>query len=142
MAKQTEGAEDRQKDLTQVAIELNYYRQQAEEIQRQLASLQALSDENGSALEALKNLPQEGKETMVPIGSGVLLKANVADSKKVFAEVGARVLAEKTIEEAASLVEEKQKNVETALGQLQSSLETVMQRIEFLGRKARELQGR
>ena len=138
---QAAGAQGGKKELMQVALELNYYRQQAEEIQRQLASLQAFSEENSAALEALKNLPAQGKELLVPVGSGVLVNATLADSKKVLVEVGARVLAEKTVQEAIPLTEEKQGQATKALHELQSSFETVAQRLEFLNRKARELQG-
>ncbi|HIH20257.1 TPA: prefoldin subunit alpha [Candidatus Micrarchaeota archaeon] len=128
----------REEELQKIAMEMNYYRSQAEELQGQMRSLNNLIAENDAAREALKAMP-ENEESLFAIGEGVFVKAKPS-SKKVFVEIGARVVVEKTFEEASAVLEARNAQLVKTLGALQNSLQQLGGKMSELNEQAESMQ--
>ncbi|MEM4254706.1 MAG: prefoldin subunit alpha [Candidatus Norongarragalinales archaeon] len=124
-----------EQEMQRMALEMQAYRQRAEEVQGQMRSLAAFVQESDSAVKAMESLA-EG-ETLFPIGSGVFVKAKPA-SKTVIVEIGARVMAEKTVDEAKALLQERKDGFIKALSKLQEELEELNSAMVALSEKARQ----
>lgn len=127
-------------DLNSLVYEFNYYRSQGIELEKQLNAIQELIEENSNALSALKALPSMKEETFFPIGAGVSLKARVTDFDSVLTEVGARVYIEQSLEKAISFLEDKEKKLSKAKQELQTSLVSIMQKINSLSKRIQLIQ--
>ena len=127
-------------DIQKIAMEMEYCQNQAEEIQAQIRTLNALVQENDSAKEALQNL-SEKNESLFAIGSGVFVKAKPS-SNKVLVEIGAKVLAEKNFGDAAKSLDERRERLAAALSKMQEALGQLSARMQALNEKAEELQQR
>ena len=64
---------ENEREMQKLAMEMNYYRAQAEQIQQQASALRGLVQENRSSKESLEKMSES--ETMFPTGSGVFVKA-------------------------------------------------------------------
>ncbi|MBI5229266.1 prefoldin subunit alpha [Candidatus Micrarchaeota archaeon] len=122
-----------------IIYELGFYRTQADEIQKQMNSIQLAIEETEAGLETLKSLRDLKEDALFPVGAGVFVKARASDKERVLADVGARVVAEKKVEDAIGTLEERKKELNESLQNLQNSLGVVLKRIDFLNSKAQEI---
>ncbi len=125
-------ASDKNQELQKIAYEINYYRTQAQDVQKQLVTLQAMLEEHSQTISALKSLDAMNSETLFPLGAGTFTKAKVTDTKKVLIEIGARAIVEKPVDDAVKILEEKKTNLEKALKETQATFAQVLARIEEL----------
>ncbi len=126
-------------DLKQISMELQYYEQQAKQLQSQLQNAQSIFEETDGVLKSLKALSEVKSTTFQALGSGVLIKINVAEAKTVLVDVGAGVLLEKAAPDAESILNEKMKSLEKATKEIQDALMEIVKRAEVLQMKAEEL---
>ena len=98
--------------------------QQISELQNQIMALEEKLQEFEILKESLDELQkQEGKEILVPIGNGVLMKAKIEDSNKVVVNLGANIMAEKKIEETKKLLDKQIEEIRKGSEVLQHELE-------------------
>ena len=89
-------AADRE-ELQRIAqlVEVNRERMQA--IEQQLGQLESIRVEQIQAIEALRAIPEEGAQgTMIPLGSGVQIIADIPSESGAVVDIGSRVQAERT----------------------------------------------
>ncbi len=103
---------------------------QEEQLRQQMLSLGRLAQENEAAKKALENLSSMKSETLFQLGSGVFAKGKITDDAKVLVELGGRVIAEKTVEEAKKMLEERRKQLEKAVAEIQGNYSQVAQAME------------
>ena len=84
-----------------------------------------------NALEEMKKLPGK-KETLVPIGSGMLAPSSMEKPSTVLIDVGAGVMIEKPIEEALKTLNEREKRLSDDLMKLQTQVLAVEQQYKQL----------
>ncbi len=132
-------ASDKNQELQKIAYEINYYRTQAQEVQKQLVTLQAMLEEHSQTISALNSLDAMNTETLFPLGSGAFTKAKVTDVKRVLIEVGARAIVEKPVNDAVKILEDKKTNLEKALKETQAAFAQVLARIEELNQTGQAL---
>jgi len=124
-------------EMTRMELDYRMLQQRGAEIQQQLQQIQALLVENDGAARSLEAV-SKNDDLLMPLGSGIMAKFRVSDKQKVFAEVGGRVVAEKTIAEAQALLKEKQEKLSKAAEGLQNELMAVGQSIQAIEEKAAE----
>ena len=76
--------------------------------------------ESRASLEAIKALNSApNNEALLPIGAGVLLNSAIAKPDKLFIDIGAGAVVAKSPEETTAFVEQRIKELETALENIQ-----------------------
>jgi len=76
--------------------------------------------ESRASLEAVRALTSSpNNDVLLPIGAGVLINSAMAKPEKLFISIGAGAVVSKTPEETIALVEQRIKELETALENLQ-----------------------
>ena len=126
--------------MRKLAYEMSFYRSQAAEMERQNAMVQQLLEENSATTKALESLGGISKETMFSVGSGVFIKGKATDEKRVLVEIGSRIIAEKTVEEAKALLAEKKKELSKAAAELSASMAEASRRMGDVEARAAALQ--
>lgn len=71
-------------------------------------------------------------ETLMPVGSGIYVKANVPSMKKVIVSLGSGVTVEKNKEDALNFVEARIKEFDVAIRQLEAQKQEIAMRMEQL----------
>tara|TARA_B100000959_G_scaffold278250_1_gene336237 strand:+ start:643 stop:1164 length:522 start_codon:yes stop_codon:yes gene_type:complete len=95
-------------------VEANRERLQA--IEQQMRSLENIRIEQMHAIEALEAISQDGaKGTMVPLGAGVQLIADIPADAGAVVDMGSRVQAEKTRAEAIEILRKRNQELEAIL---------------------------
>lgn len=124
-------------ELMGIANQIEYLKAQGAELQKSASQIALLIQDNTSTLETLKNF-KELKKAIFPLGSGVFVNAGVQDNL-VLVDIGTRILAEKTPEEAIAILEEKIKKLNEGFVSTQQSLEQVSDKLEELSLRGEAL---
>jgi prefoldin alpha subunit len=133
-------AQEKEDPLSQIAYEAQAYQQQGQYMQQQLSNIQMSINELGTAIGTLKNLSAaKDNEVLLPIGAGAHVSAKLLNAQAVLINIGSDVIAEKPVEEAVSILEERVKRLEETRDKLQQAISEVSRRLEKLDGDAKVL---
>lgn len=97
------------KEMEKAVMEFNLFNAKLQELEQQLqliekyvAELQATS----SALQQLKETEKD-KDMLAPVGQGIFVKSKLQDNKEVMVDIGAKVFANKSVDEARGIIDKK-----------------------------------
>lgn len=116
---------------------------------QQLQQLQQNIHAVGQHLEDLKKIQENietisstssGTETLVPLGSGIFLKAQVKDTTRLIMNVGASICVEKTPLEAVEAVSKQLIEMEQLFGQLEEEAERTAEQIQYFKKEMGSLE--
>lgn len=133
-------AEERRK-LERIIAELRSYQATADLLRQHLDALTASASElttTAETLKALKELKPDA-EVLVPIGSDSYIPARLPPLERVIIGLGAEVSAERRVEEATRMLEQRLSEVSQAMEQTRAELEKLGERIDALRPEAERL---
>lgn len=138
--------------MTQVSEEIRNLAARHQELQRQAEALRqemnmvqasiASCDQAIATINELKTASEAGKaaETMIPVGFGSYVYAEVKNVDKVIVNLGAGFSAEETKEEAIETLNRRKEQLTKILEQMNASLTKVAQGMQSLETEAAKLQ--
>ncbi len=124
-----------QQKLQEKYMELQMVDQQMQQFQKQLQSLDEQIMEiayTKQSLDELNNV-EKGRDILVPISSGIFMKAKVEETNDLLVNVGSNTSVKKSLEDTKKLLEKQQEEI----AGLHSQINENMQK---LGTKAMELE--
>ena len=131
--------EDQQK-LEQMINELNVYENQSKMLQQQIEAIQASLlevDALESTLEDLKD--KKSVETLVPVGAGSFMNAEITNTDEVIMSVGAGVAITKSVEDAKETLSSQKEELNDSLDKMLTNLQNISQIVAQLSPQAEEL---
>ena len=139
--------EDQQK-LQQILSQLEAYKAQSELYKQQIDAIQASIAEVKVLESTLDDIAKKDTvETLVPIGAGSFIKAEIKNEDKVIMSLGSGVAVAKSFEEAKATAAEQEQQLQDTLdklfkdlqqitdivGQLSPQAEAIMQNLQAQG---------
>lgn len=133
--------EARQRDMQKKYYEMQIVDAQIKQVQKQLMTLDGQTEEIKDVITYLSELgnAEVGKELFVPLTSGVFVKAELKDNKKVLMNVGGNVVVTKTVDEGKELIHKQLKEVEKVREQLMKEFQKLFTRAQSLEKELMEL---
>ncbi len=133
-------AQDKEENLTRIAYEAQAYQQQGQFMQQQLGSIQLTINELGTALLTLRNIETtKDNNVLLPLGGGAHVSARITDVQNVLVNIGADVIAEKPLQEAISILEERLKRLEATRDRIQEAVLEISKKLDQLDNEAQQL---
>ena len=118
-------------------VEVNRERMQA--IEQQVRQLESIRVEQMQAIEALLAIPDEGSQgAMIPLGSGVQIVADIPADGGAVVDIGSRVQAERTREEAAEILTKRSEELITIIERMKTEFDELEQSTVELAQKFNE----
>jgi prefoldin alpha subunit len=132
-----------EEEIRRLLAAYQQYQAQAEAIMRQISLTQLTAEGLDRALHAVEALEkaEEGKEILVPIGSGSFIHGKLASKEKVVLNVGAGVSIEKTAAEAREIMLVRKAEVlegSRKLNEVLAKIDQEIQRIQAIMQKFEE----
>jgi len=124
-----------EQELRAKMMELQIIEQQMKQMQKQINSIEQQAIELNSIednLEELKNT-KKGNEIMVPVATGIFMKAEIKDTSELLVNVGSNVAVKKSIDDSKKLISEQR----IELGSIK---EQMFSQLEKLSSKAMEIE--
>ena len=117
-----EGAHKKAQELY---MELRMLSEQIQEVQKQIGSFEENVTEVNESKKGLNELSEIecGKEILVPIVSGIFVKAEIKETKEFIVNVGANVAVTKSIEEVQKLLSHQLDQVQNVQNELIEGLQ-------------------
>ena len=116
------------------------YKSQADLLQQQVEAIQASLTEVEileSTLEDIKD--KKSLETMVPVGAGSFMNAEIKKTDEIIMSVGAGVAIKKSVEEAKETLASQKEELNSSLEKMMSNLQKISQIVAQLSPQAEEL---
>ena len=123
--------ENTEKIVQKLIFEYNWYKSQAETLQKEINVLTSYVEQLTLTMTTIENIRKgEGKEEiLVPVGSRTFIKAKLVDPNKVIIHLGADVAAEKTLDDAQNLLEERLGEVQEVLNERRKLLDQIIAKL-------------
>ena len=126
-------------ELQQIAqlVEANRERMQA--IEQQIQQLEAIRIEQIQAIEALLAIPEDGAVgAMIPLGSGVQIVTDIPADAGAVIDIGSRVQAERTRDEAAEILGKRSEEIVAIIERMKSEFDDLENSTVGLAQKFNE----
>ena len=126
-------------ELQQIAqlVEANRERMQA--IEQQIQQLEAIRIEQIQAIEALLAIPEDGAVgAMIPLGSGVQIVTDIPADAGAVIDIGSRVKAERTRDEAAEILGKRSEEIVAIIERMKSEFDELENSTVGLAQKFNE----
>ena len=121
-------------------VEVNRDRLQA--LDQQVRNLEGIKLEQEHALEALQSISSEGANgAMIPLGAGVQLIADIPPNGGAVIDIGSRIQAEKTREEAAHILSKRNEELNGIMDSLRKEYEELEKHVVELATKFNDAVG-
>jgi len=120
-----------QERLQSLVIELRMLEGYFNEVNTRESILARAIMENRAALEAIRGFSSnEVSDLLVPIGGGVFIETSAKPPDKLIVSIGANVMVEKTKDGIINFLEERIKEIEDAISNLESQKAELARRID------------
>lgn len=132
-------------DFRNLAARHQEFQRQSEALRQQMNMVQASitsCDQTVVTINELKAASAEGRtaETMVPVGFGSFVHAEIKNVEKVIVDLGAGFSAEETADEAIETLNRRKDQLTKILEQMNASLTNYLQGMQALESEAARLQ--
>jgi prefoldin alpha subunit len=131
----------KEEEITRNLTLIEYYKQQLESIDMQLQYLQStLADYQRAKITVEQlNTVNENSEVLVPVGAGTFVNGSLKNTSNVLIGVGARIVIEKTVDEAVIKLEERIKRIQENLEKMVTLGQKIQSDAEELSRKTQQM---
>ncbi|MHA1440962.1 MAG: prefoldin subunit alpha [Candidatus Heimdallarchaeota archaeon] len=121
-------------EYQRVTQTLQYFENYSKEIQNQVEVLNnyLLDVQRSKATLSNVKIEENMDETLISLGSGVMMKAKPLESDKVYYNVGAGVIVTKKIDEAIDDLDSRVEEIQTKMAGLKDQLQQVYQQMQQL----------
>lgn len=125
---------DKQKQLQQRYMEMQYMQQHLTQYQQQLEMLNTQIEDCDRILEGLDEISKKkpGEEMLVPISNGIFAKAKLDDTSKLVINVGSNVAAEKNVDDAKTLIKKQKAEMERTKIQLTDVMGSITEQMQMV----------
>ena len=123
-------------ELQRIARLVEVNRERLQALEQQLRNLEGIKAEQEHALEALLSISQDGANgAMIPLGAGVQLVADIPPDGGAVIDIGSRIQAEKTREEAAQILRKRNEELNDIMESLRKEYEELEKHVVELATK-------
>jgi prefoldin alpha subunit len=132
-------------EIRNLAATHQEFQRQAEALRQEMNIVQASissCDQTVITINELKAASAGGKtaETMVPVGFGSFVHAEIKDAERIIVDLGAGISAEKTADEAIETLNRRKEQLTKILEQMNASLTKLIQGMQALEAEATKIQ--
>ena len=132
-------------DARNIASKYQEFQRETEALRQEMSMIQvsiSSCDQTIIAINELKAASAEGRiaETMVPVGFGSFVYAEVKKADRIIVDLGAGFRAEKTVDEAIETLNSRKEQLMKILEQMSASLTKFIQSMQALEAEAAKIQ--
>ena len=123
-------------ELQRIAQLVEVNRERLQALEQQVRNLEGIKLEQEHALAALLSISEDGANgAMIPLGAGVQLVADIPPDGGAVIDIGSRIQAEKTREEAAQILSKRNEELNDIMDSLRKEYEELEKYVVELATK-------
>lgn len=101
--------------VNQIVYSMEVIRQQLEETEGQIQSVSMILQDIISSSEFLKNIGKVNETSLIPIGRGLYVEAELKDNKRVTVSIGSGAYKKTSVNEAIAILDDRKNDAAKAL---------------------------
>ena len=123
-------------ELQRIARLVEVNRERLQALEQQVRNLEGIKLEQEHALAALLSISEDGANgAMIPLGAGVQLVADIPPDGGAVIDIGSRIQAEKTRDEAAQILSKRNEELNDIMDSLRKEYEELEKHVVELANK-------
>ena len=123
-------------ELQRIAQLVEVNRERLQALEQQVRNLEGIKLEQEHALAALLSISEDGANgAMIPLGAGVQLVADIPPDGGAVIDIGSRIQAEKTRDEAAQILSKRNEELNDIMDSLRKEYEELEKHVVELANK-------
>jgi prefoldin alpha subunit len=124
-------------EKTRAYVEYQMITQQLQQFQAKMQEIANQLNEIAVTRNAVEEIPdiQEGTEILAPLAPGIFVKAAIKDNKEFHINVGSSVVVKKSVEETKKLLDEQEAEIKQVEEQLAVQWQTLMLKLQEVHEK-------
>ncbi|MCK5026475.1 MAG: prefoldin subunit alpha [Nanoarchaeota archaeon] len=132
---------EKQKDLQQRYMEMQYMQQHLTEYQKQLEMLNTQIEDCSLILEGLDDISKKkpGEDMLVPISNGIFAKAKLDDNSSLVVNVGSNIAVEKNVDGAKELIRKQQAEMVKTRIQMKEVMNSITEQMQAVEKELAEV---
>lgn len=133
--------EENRKQLQEKYMQMQMIEQQMQQVQKQLKVIDQQIQELNLTEQALNDIKDTkvGSEILVPMASGIFVKAELKDNKELAINVGADTVVKKNVDDAKRLINDQISEVNNMQQQLNANLEKLASSAQLIEKELQKL---
>ena len=130
-----------EEEITRNLALIEYYKEQLNAIDYQTQFMQAALADYYKAKITIEQLHKadENSEILIPVGGGTFINGSIKEVSNVLVDIGAGLVAEKTIDDALKKIDERIKNLQGKQEKLLSTAQKLQVESDELSQKTQKL---
>jgi prefoldin alpha subunit len=139
----SEMKEKHEKEMQEKYLEMQLMNQQIKRMQKQVDSIETQLSEIVSVKEALDILrsTKTGSELLVPLHSGIFIKAGLMDAKELLVNVGGNVVVSKSVDDTKAMLDIQVKELRSMREELMDSIKSMFLQAQLAEEELTKLVG-
>ncbi len=118
--------------VDQIVYSMEVIRQQLDEIEGQIQSLALVIQDLAVTIDFLKNISKVEGNSLIPIGRGLYVEAEVKNKDRVVVSIGSGAYKKSSVEDAIGILEERRSDAAKALENSRKTESDLQQRYSQL----------
>jgi len=134
---ESQSSESEQQRLQELLIQSQVYQKNLQDMTRKMATLESSIAEIEDTINTLKEFPKiKEQESLVPLGSGVFVKATLTDKENLLVSYGGGMVLEKPVAEAKTYLEEQKENLKKTEETLRYNIAGIQEKLDAMNNEA------
>ena len=131
----------KEEDVTRNLSVIEYYKQQLESIDMQIQYLQAAIADSQKGKMTLEHIhdAEKNADILIPVGGGAFVNGSVTNVSKALIGIGAGLVAEKTMTDAISKIDERIKKLQENEEKMFSLAQRIQTEAQELSQKTQQM---
>lgn len=132
---------NKEKEVQQKYMEMQLIEQQLQKLQKQMGTMEEQVQEIDQIIHSVSELKdvKKGSEILVPVSSGIFVKAKIEDPNDVYMNVGANVNVKKDLKYAKEVMQKQQDEIKEMRGNFAHAIDKFMERAKGLEKELKSL---
>ena len=129
-----------EREIQERVIQMRYLEGQANTIQQQMMIAENALISVDTAITSLKEMQNsKASEALTPLGAGVFAYTALKTTEKVLIDIGSGIVAEKSVADSLTILEERRENAISTAKAFADMLENIKSKYQEAGMRVQEL---
>ncbi len=131
----------KEEELSKYMAQIEYYREQINQLETQVSYLQAAINDYSRAKMTLENLDKtgDGTEVLLPIGGSTYITSIAKNPSKVLFDIGSGIVTEKTSKDAIKKINKRTEDLQKTQDKIGTMMQQLQEEAGEISAKAQEI---
>jgi prefoldin, archaeal alpha subunit/eukaryotic subunit 5 len=114
--------------VNEIIYTMEILRQQLEELEAQEETLNLTYQDILTSLSFIRDINKVSEKSLIPIGKGLYVQGKIEDKNFLYVDIGSGIIKKANLDESRKILEERKKDIENSLNRIAKAEEDIKAR--------------